>query len=129
MKYFTPNLEDLRVGYKGQYRVGDKFDWQDFTLTSLATDREGYGAAQYEDYLLEGNLRVQYLSAYELMSYGWELSLIRDEFFRMKKGEINIELRKDFTLIIYKEGLPHEILFKGKCLDINTFNYICKCLV
>lgn len=26
-KYFIPDIEDIRVGYECEYRVGEKYDW------------------------------------------------------------------------------------------------------
>src|ERR1700753_1725514 len=71
-QYYTPSLEDLYVGYKYEYKIHIKGQWQNYVLKDLCTDRDGYGATEVQDYLEAGLLRTKYLTKEQIEAEGWK---------------------------------------------------------
>lgn len=137
-KYFTPDIEDIRVGYECEYRVGEKYDWNKHIVENLYTDRDGYGISELESYLKEGNLRTPYLTKEQIEAEGWFiLGVYPGEATIYKKGEHELLHSKNKIKItkVWKsfEGEPDERthrkdIYNGECKDINTLRVISKLL-
>lgn len=154
LKYFTPEIEDLHVGYKGEYRETSYFDWFPFIIDDLFRDTMGYGISEYAEYLLEDNLRTPFLTKEQIESEGWELySKGIDLWFKKEvlvenfdwSGLNNLYGYKPYKLFLNYGLHDHKIhikcdfsgggtfadsdtLFEGYCPSINEFKIICKLL-
>jgi hypothetical protein len=132
-KYFTPDIEDLYVGYKLEIKGPHDVDWQPVVLGKDAiwhqfTNLENLGQAMEQ-------LRVPYLTKEQIEAEGW----IEDKgLYKLRKNEdlfFTIDFNTDsYSLIInsyskinttYYSG---DHVFKGFCKDINTFRKIIKLL-
>lgn len=154
LKYSTPEISDLHVGYEGEYRLGINYDWQPFIIENLYTDSNGAGVYEYEDYLKNGNLRTPYLTKEQIEAEGWELySKGIDLWFKKEilvenfdwSGLSNLYGYKPYKLFLNYGLHDHKIhikcdfsggqdfansdtLFEGYCPSINEFRTICKLL-
>lgn len=146
-KYFTPSIEDIRVGYELQYH-------------NISMDEAGEAALNYDRWdttiLKQGNVdtfmkygirdvRVPYLTKEQIEAEGWinTTNPLNINIWSFEKGNRFIILRMNdlenpFILqVIVKDpsieelvlGMPSEhFRFTAPCKDINTFRYICKLL-
>lgn len=148
-KYFAPVIEDIRMGYEYEYRVGDKFKWQEGKILNLSTDRDGWGLSELLYYLEEGNLRVAYLTAEQIEAEGWvglpSVSPFTGKTNQWRKingiHETGI-FNEDHIYAMEYEGTTLKIqlewqsswnrftgqIYEGECKCLNTFRYICKLL-
>ena len=116
-KYFTPDITDIHVGYELEIRQGNM--WKSDKVQSNDcfcdfVDMDGY--------------RVPYLTKEQIEAEGWT----KEKSYFIKN---NIYLFFEDKFLVIDSGNPFsweaidsEILFKGKCKDINTFRKICKLL-
>lgn len=134
-KYFTPSIEDIRVGYECEYLFGgEQGIWTNgFGLTSTGFP---------ELWEIKANpkiLRTPYLTKEQIEAEGWEITYrelkeppYKLDWINAKKGDftlwINLAMTNSMHLGIDKTDGVAGILFRGQCKDINTFRYICKLL-
>lgn len=131
IEYFTPDIEDIRVGYEYEYFTGT--EWIKGKVFDLYTDRYGYGLGELQDYLNEKKLRVSYLTKEQIEAEGWEcygsLIVSGDSIFKDKNYSYtilyNFNKRVLYLMNRGSEGYSTPGL---ECKDINTFRYICKLL-
>lgn len=142
-KYFTPAIEDLRVGYECemlQAVIGDYWDgtsippheWlpfkiSEFSLHMLKWDKETI--AKY--------IRVPYLTKEQIEAEGWSTpdfmvsanNDVMDTISPLIKRPFgNILYCRQFGTLIKISEYGNNTLFIGECKDITTFRYICKLL-
>lgn len=142
-KYFTPDIEDIRVGYECEYYLGNS--WHKHVVESLYTDRYGCGIFELEQYLQEGSLRVLYLTKEQIEAEGWDYNInyeaLEDSEFPDEMGFLKemSDGKTQYLLYYNPKTLKLRIekiydfaglgwVFKGECKDINTFRWICKLL-
>lgn len=132
-KYFTPDIEDVRIGYECEWqsRPPDENSWGKVTFKS------GYSLP---DEISIKYYRVPYLTKEQIAREGFTILKKSDNnyiYAELKRGHIyDVELRYDMahtTLAVYNIfDKTHEHLklpaFYGECKDINTFRYVCKLL-
>lgn len=142
-KYFTPDIEDLYVGYKLEIKGKHDDDWKPVVLGKDAiwhqfTNLENLGKAMEQ-------LRVPYLTKEQIEAEGWtsfvteyKKDIVPENmtytFFREDRNYMlgwNFNTNK-ITLIIKDPSLVEnyytEPTFRGECKDINTFRKIIKLL-
>lgn len=125
-KYFTPSIEDIRVGYECEISPTKVEIWKPLVWTE----------ADFKKYF-NFKLRVPYLTKEQIEAEGWEAAReTPTQHFRknvVTKGNIKREVEMFFLEgwmeLSYDCGefLPMYI-YMGECKDINTFRYICKLL-
>ena len=140
-EYFTPDIEDIRVGYECEIQ-DYKERWE---CTKAKDDMWGDFAA-----LIDSNkIRVPYLTKEQIEAAGWKLSfdfstLGPAHSMDFEKGDVwkdagrgaflswnphsNIIKITTSDTGYNQDGPNHSVKFKGECKDINTFRYICKLL-
>lgn len=136
-KYYIPGLEDLRSDYKCEieYLPGK---WSEEALQGLYTDRDGQGAWEFQNSLMEGKLRTKYLDDKDIESDGWK-SATSDgyahrgylKYFRKDKGRWFVDLmlcEDNKTWIIRRYNLGEDQLYMGPIPSINELRYIQKLL-
>ena len=140
IKYFTPSIEDIRVGYELEVYYKHFFSdkpteegWENH-IVRLET------LILYAGEVKKGVARVPYLTKEQIEKEGWEYMSKSVDIWFKKEGSFEMygwTARKvvchyglhDKKLTIYADdtGTDHHI-FQGQCKDINTFRYICKLL-
>lgn len=145
IKYYTPDIEDIHIGYECQTRWSDEVgvngtEWKDLIIS----DTIGFHKWQLPV------LRTPYLTREQIESEGWRFQHqgglngdIEGKFLFIKdvKGEIHqtsygMSDRISFYLVFGKElkivkqydSHVKETVFKGSCPSINEFRTICKLL-
>ena len=129
-KYFTPDITDIYVGYELEWK--SQIRKQDWKITVCDTDLISIIYDEYEHADIEEpfnqQFRVPYLTKEQIEAEGWT----KEKSYFIKN---NIYLFFEDKFLVIDSGNPFsweaidsEILFKGKCKDINTFRKICKLL-
>jgi len=131
MSYYTPEIEDLHVGYEFQFAPSnseDNYNWKDGVI-------QAPGANQYLlERLEKGRMRTPYLTKEQIEKEGWEVtighwtSFKKNRYFGIWLGDkicinLNDVLDDNFT-----EATSNGRLYYGKCPSINEFRKICKLL-
>jgi hypothetical protein len=131
-KYFTPNIEDIHVGYECQCFNIETGQWADYTIDSNEDLFDFMDDMSLEYHLSEDNIRVPYLTAEQIVKAGW-IHIYDDFTFGkfIKLGPVGYEMFYDYndhSMDIDDVDLQdvHIDLFQGTCKDINTFKKIFK---
>lgn len=155
-KFFTPNIEDIHVGYECEYQ--GNYGYESFNngeetwipIKIKLKDEEGAYTSQLEDILIGMDdgyqpVRVPYLTKEQIEAEGWTSFITEFKgdivpenmtytFFREDRNYMlgwNFNTNK-ITLIIKDPSLVEnyytEPTFRGECKDINTFRKIIKLL-
>lgn len=149
-KYFTPSIEDIRVGYEFELidYASNNYgqDTSNCTWTKhiikeedlLSFYKEDSGIETYLSYLRKGHFRVPYLTKEQIEGEGW--------IFKEKAGAREtyyIEMERGFRLYLsrWDEAYHGDVgiygfddqgslfhWYSGDCKDINTLRYIMKLL-
>lgn len=138
--YFTPDIEDIRLGYECEvftHKEIEKFDkgeWKPYTVRPNIIDV----ILSLED--LSEVIRVPYLTKEQIEAEGWEkmkpfiISVgLEYNYIPFEKKIEDMEYRLDYNYDSNKLRISYgfgfgQVMFEGKCKDINTFRYICKLL-
>lgn len=123
--YFTPSIEDIRVGYECEVAYLHKDNWTPVKYRHQEETRDGILAVM--DYNIR--IRVPYLTKEQIEAEGWNL----DHVSIYRKGDYSLRYpysatensEKESNMFLYRWD---DTLFDGQCRDINTFRYICKLL-
>lgn len=143
-KYFTPDIEDIRVGYECEFNTNNiKLNWIKVIASGPNQIFEN-GMVIYKilEELTQGRIKVPYLTKEQIEAEGWgRVSGVADferttpflySIRRDKNGSLfNLVYNFDTKDLIIDNGHTYEqqdIYYNGKCKDINTFRYICKLL-
>lgn len=134
-KYFTPSIEDIRVGYECEIKQRGLgyLDWTPYTIHSK------YAFYHYFDDSGSASIRVPYLTKEQIEAEGW---ILKSDYGAgtsyMKGSTYRLDTHKHAGLTynlhdirLFKLGLWEDIrgkVYEGECKDINTFRYICKLL-
>lgn len=125
-KYFTPDIEDLRVGYECDL-LGSKIVIEDRHDLDLSFDHP---------------LRTPYLTKEQIEAEGWKFTpksislwfekdgiTLREDGYHFKKITL-LYSTHDNRLVIKPMfiGGDEQVFFEGECKDINTFRWLCKLL-
>lgn len=135
-KYYTPDIEDLRVSYICQNRLTGK-GWLDLEILR----KDALFISSFVKDLEIGNLRTKYLSKEDIESEGWvKITSALNKypnawekenhfllFYPTKDNQIEIVM-KDVTKDDYLENTSNGRGFAGKCKSINELKIIQKLL-
>ena len=125
-KYFTPDIEDIRVGYEYESLQKQEDGSEKWVPQKIVRryDLEG----DWEGWLHYGIVRTPYLTKEQIEGEGWTKEksyFIKNNIYLFFEDKfLEIDSGNPFSW----EAIDSEILFKGKCKDINTFRKICKLL-
>ena len=128
-KYFTPDIEDLCVGYECEYNFAKAYT-NEFNFVKIGyKDNEGY-TNELSDmiHLIDDGaaaIRVPYLTKEQIEAEGWKFDYNLADFDYYIKNNYELEF-------CYKQRINinqgKTTLYHGECKDINTFRKICKLL-
>lgn len=146
-KYFTPSLEDIRVGYECEICPNLGFDDNWVKVVGRCEEIPGNGVKDGNlddltyDCLVDGyiGIRVPYLTKEQIEAEGWEfvesnksINILTFKIIINDHSWYELDYFTDSkTLIItkyYIHGDEDLGLYNGECKDINTFRYITKLL-
>lgn len=141
-KYFTPDIEDIHVGYEYEQLINQVWTKEIFAKGSYLP--ENIDLLHWaHSCILNKNLRVPYLTKEQIEAEGWELIQIYPKgacIFQKGTKEDGCELTCDFTehkvhftkLYFYSlddEYTRTKLTWRSlECKDINTFRLIQKLL-
>jgi hypothetical protein len=140
-KYFTPEIEDIRVGYECEIECNSK--WKPIIITAIDSEENSIGTDSGSYWLTAQNIKTPYLTKEQIETEGWErLEFEREELYGYKKDNyflvfnekvrtINIILRdpsKESEISWSLQTSPERFKFFCECKCINTFRTICKLL-
>lgn len=133
-KYYTPNIDDIYVGY--EFEMDDTWGgWMKLTFTEEMLKAEplvplGSGSERAPWY---HRIRTPYLTKEQLEKEGWIQNKLKYQFEK-DIYLLYIANGDDFETV----GLNHEIvivnkrfedsIFRGRIPSINEYRYICKLL-
>lgn len=118
LKYFTPLIEDIRVGYECEWLLAEGLEhvWQARKADWMLIQKAQEFGTQF--------FRVPYLTKEQIEAEEWK----EDTHLGVKCYSKGIHKLFWFEeSIISIDGLGTQ-LYRGECKDINTFRYICKLL-
>lgn len=132
-KYFTPKIEDIRVGYECEANL-EKFglgkdNWMPFIFEGVGKEVIRYNS--------DGMYRVPYLTKEQILKEGWQTwngagdwEKTQPDFWVSKRFEPG---SRKLWHVIYNFDLKqlriqrdNEFVFKGTCRCINEFRQIFK---
>ena len=129
-KYFTPDIEDIHIGYECELLMN----------TNVSILNPTSNAPEFKPFIFEKNkiellielydsIRVPYLTKEQIEAEGWKFDYNLGDFDYYIKTVNNTEYELEFC---YKERININIwkrtLYHGECKDINTFRKIIKLL-
>lgn len=135
IKYFVPDISDIRVGYECEFYDSDDNDW-----TKVIIDNQSK-LANFTG--LEIPLRTPYLTKEQIEAEGWEYvestrtwppnrhAFKKGNYFLIFRFDIEVPLLDCILQDPSKEervSNPERFRFFCDCKDINTFRMICKLL-
>ena len=145
-KYFTPDIEDLCIGYECEYNFAraytDEFDFVKIGYKDVTPGKGGYtDELTHMIHLIDDGaaaIRVPYLTKEQIENEGWKENILNNNekaLLLFSKNGYELRIYKDYicrfsNLIVGAGIMPNwdKVLFEGKCKDINTFRKICKLL-
>lgn len=140
-QYYTPELEDIHIGYECELFLPTSDWWKPDTWTKFKISENGYShTGPYGGDLSEigdvcnmielNQVRTLYLTKEQIEAEGWEIIPSKLNCSVLKKEDYYVYLFEDYTIQLGK-GTPPTWLnyyYKGKCPSINEFRTICKLL-
>lgn len=124
LKYFVPEISDIRIGYECEYRLSGK-DW----LKLKIEKSDALFINSFINDLENGNLRTPYLTKEQLGAEGWNhFDTVNNQF---KKGDYNLIYKfgsRNLQIADTNSSYGYQIKFDGECKDINTFRFLVKLL-
>lgn len=146
--YYTPDVEDIRVGYECEYETKSSLGWIKVMVaannTTVPKEYNGIHISNLLDYLKQDNwIRTPYLTREQIEAEGWILS--DDKLLTHPEGHqvwVHIIHNKDYKYVtmyvphneylsIRRDTLNSELsiyVYQGKCKSINEFRTIIKWL-
>ena len=125
-QYFTPNIDDLRLGYKFELYIHD--NWESVTFSQF--DIMCY--EQFTTCLEKKEVRTPYLTKEQIEAEGWKFignGNCGGVMHGFEKSDFELSLWDVFCPAhIEITDCEGNIKFDGECKSINEFRYICKLL-
>ena len=125
-KYYTPSIEDIRVGYECE-----SHEWcsDELGISELNYDRwvrTTLNNSRVETIVKYGikGIRVPYLTKEQIESEEWKHKRL-NLFIKEKKDiKYSLYLLEGEKVMISRESPNFHILYTGECPSINEFRYI-----
>lgn len=141
-KYFTPDIEDIRVGYECEifwnYNYLPENEW--CKVKALEGSTEDFDLYDFSSRIKKNEIRTPYLTKEQIEVEGWRFEGGQLVSWGAREFRIDINEHSWYECTLYPDvhnviitrydvnGDDDNQLFNGECKDINTFRYICKLL-
>lgn len=132
-KYFTPSIEDIRVGYECE--MNDARGYKDSFTPVIIGFKEAEGAYTHQIseiiHMMDdgyGEVRVPYLTKEQIEAEGWKETAGHGVYTRGNSLLGFARPSGGLPMIWINNKNRDYIQYQGVCKDINTFRYICKLL-
>lgn len=143
LRYFVPNIEDIRVGYEYEvYRSGTNIIWDKKKIESI--NELTFGVSTFKQNVAEGWIRTLYLTKEQIEAEGWkwkdEYKLFHKEVIVDENLKYWFDIKLDGSNVIIEKSvvksfdMSHKlakasdvswaIVYNGYCPSINEFKYI-----
>lgn len=134
-KYFTPDIEDLHIGYECEEHTPYSTDeWSKVIIEDFGSESD-FDLQRCRDFIFMDKIRVPYLTKEQIEAEGWKFIKKHPGTeccdFEMGKYylDVDFDFRENIHLRIYDGEYENEFnYFSGKCKDINTLRKIIKLL-
>lgn len=134
LKYFQPEILDIRVGYECELKKFNKW-----VASTIKVDDNIDGIIYSCQVDISSAIRVPYLTKEQIEAEGWEvLGEYPGGSGLYKRNPYELVTSTDYRMKITKvwksfEGMPDQKthrkdVYNGECKDINTFRQVCKLL-
>lgn len=138
-KYFTPNIEDLHVGYEckikevvedSNTRSGYNLEWVPYIIGV-----NNIGTSDIK--VSSGSIRTPYLSKEQIANEGWKIirndikpAPYKVDWVVARKGDYELCINLAMHDIMHMEinKTKHSVLYRGECKSINELRTIFKFL-
>lgn len=121
-KYFTPDIEDIRVGYECEVAYLHEDNWT-YVKCRHQEETKDFILAVF-DY--NRRVRVPYLTKEQIEAEGWKAKEDKTYYISSDHGGYILKhVGKQIEII---DLFDANYIYRGECKDINTFRYICKLL-
>ena len=131
MEYFTPQIEDIRVGYECEIHLNGQWLHETIDYNDLHSLTRSIYGLMTDQAIEEKRIRVPYLTKEQIEAEGWkwEGELFSKGFYILNfmKDEITYPIQGIVVTIAIMDS-EYGQRYLGDCKDINTFRYICKLL-
>jgi hypothetical protein len=127
-KYFIPDIEDICIGYECEQLINQVWTKEIFAKGSYLPENSDLLHWAHTS-IINKNLRVPYLTKEQIEAEGWEL-LSEDKYLQFIKPGYSISYveKLHLLIVIVLEEKQSNVIYSGKCKDINTFRKISKLL-
>lgn len=118
-QYFTPDIEDIRVGYECEELLSNGE-----TVKSILKKDDIWAALNEAE--MKIGIRVPYLNKDQIEKEGWKS--MDNSNIAFYKDTYRLILLPEYFIHIYNTN-PSSVLatlYKGECLDINDLRWICR---
>lgn len=144
-KYFTPDIEDIRVGYECEVKNSsdDKnFEWEHLKIVGVDDAKISGRLMDWSFYdslnaVKDKSVRVPYLTKEQIIAEGWR-EIHDEEYIKSIPVEDGMPSKtwwfhnnvdtEYLSTIEFRYNGYHNVGFRGECKDINTFRWISKLL-
>jgi hypothetical protein len=118
-KYYTPSIEEFRVGFKIEVYNPDKKDWEDLTVDI------GYCYGEFSNWISWGEVRVKYLDKEDIESLGFKEETIPNCFKEdsLNQGYVKHINEKESLLLHYNGETKKLFLSKQVVYNEVTDNW------
>lgn len=142
MEYYTPDIEDIRVGYECEYKAANG-EFRKYIIDFSEMPFEGDTIKEYFTEELK-RIRTPYLTKEQIEAEGWKpRGLLIGEFdMDLSKAIVNFEKfiengyynmyfdpeMRQMNISIWTSDNGSSTLYKGNCPSVNELRYISKLL-
>ena len=122
LEYYTPNIEDIRVGYACEINeIGSSCEW----IPRIIEVKDLYENITID--LANGYIRTPYLTVEQIEAEGWIVESHILGYYAQKDGWVLLYDNVDKVAEISEED-GTIVCFSGSCPSINEFKIISKWL-
>lgn len=123
-KYFTPNIEDIHIGYEcEEHTPYSKDEWTKVIIEDFGPEAD-FDLQRCRDFIFMDKIRVPYLTKEQIEDEGWKHS--EKNCFDFNDRWMCSWYPEHNRIEFYDN--ENENGFAGECKDINTFRKIIKLL-
>jgi hypothetical protein len=127
-KYYTPDIEDIRVGYEYESFIkgydGELDRWNK-EIVSVTNPNLNFHLLLIDKYISKGEIRTPYLTKEQIKNEGWQITKSK---YVLTKGDYKLTGLGFFPNKKLRISRGSLTIFYGECPSINEFRYICKLL-